>query len=351
MVSIDDMVLSVLGLVGFMDSLWVHMMVLEVMVIEVMRIFMVGVNRMVVVEGVMVGTIEAIDEWVVVESFMVSVSMVVITMMIIEVFVSMVILSKFSWISVSWSVCMVLIMQIMRFFDVWILEIVLMVSLGWTEMRDVFTVSLVSSCPFSVVSGSPFSVVSVSMMSIQLRIDKWRFVVGSSPVFGMVRSLLMRSSPEGIMESIFVDWFETWVDVSGRGFVSLFKSMSFGSGMSERCLVVLNVTSVLSDFLMIMRVWELMWLHDKRSLMWFNDFSVRDKWGVMEIAMSIIETVVRCFMMSFSVFKSMVSFSVIESMVFSSVANIVMSKIMVFWGEMAVISSPFVSMAMIDNVI
>ena len=60
MVSIDDMVLSVLGLVGFMDSLWVHMMVLEVMVIEVMRIFVVGVNRMVVVEGVMVGTIEEI---------------------------------------------------------------------------------------------------------------------------------------------------------------------------------------------------------------------------------------------------------------------------------------------------
>ena len=135
----------------------------------------------------------------------------------------------------------------------------------------------------------------------------------------------MRSGPEGIVQSIFVGWFETWVNVSCGSFMCLLKSMSFGSGMSERCFVELNITSMLSDSLMIMRVWEFMWLHDKRSLMWLDNFS-------MGVTMSISETV-------------------IESMVSFSVASFVVSNFMVFRGEMAILSLPFVSMAMIDNMI
>ena len=131
MVSIDDMVLSVFGLKGFMDSLWVHMMVVVVMVIEVMVIVVmvvsnvvVVVNCMVMMEGInfMVATIEAINEWIVIESFMlpksmvvivpmvVIVSMVVIAMLIVVVLVSMVVSSIFNWMSISWSVSMVVIM-------------------------------------------------------------------------------------------------------------------------------------------------------------------------------------------------------------------------------------------------
>lgn len=73
MVSIDNMILSVFCLVGFMDSLWVHMMV--VIVVEIMMIVKVMVVVMIiivmgvtVVESIylMVATIEAINEWIVV---------------------------------------------------------------------------------------------------------------------------------------------------------------------------------------------------------------------------------------------------------------------------------------------
>ena len=135
----------------------------------------------------------------------------------------------------------------MWLFDVRLIESVFMVCHSWTEMRDVITVSEVSSCPFSMMSGSPFSVVSSSPFSVvsgsPFSMVTVSFVMGISPVFGMVRSFVMAFSPEGVM-----DWFETWVDVSSSGFVSLFKSMSFGSSMSEMCIVELNVTSVLCEF-------------------------------------------------------------------------------------------------------
>lgn len=45
----------------------------------------------------------------------------------------------------------------------------------------------------------------------------------------------------------FVNWFETWVDIASGGFMSLFKSMSFGHCMSEWFLMVLNITPVLCN--------------------------------------------------------------------------------------------------------
>ena len=145
MVSIHDMGLSVFGLEGFMDSLWVHMMVVVVTVVVVMLIVVmvvsnvvVVINCMVVMEGInfMVATIEAINEWVVIEGFMLAksmvdivsmviivslvvivsmvvvVSMVVITMMIIEVLISMVLTGIYGWVSISWSVPTVVIAQV-----------------------------------------------------------------------------------------------------------------------------------------------------------------------------------------------------------------------------------------------
>ena len=230
----------------------------------------------------------------------------------------MVVTGVFNCMSISWCISMVIIMQVVWLFDMWCLESVVVVSHGWAEMSVVVFVIMMSSCPFSMM-------ISVSMVSIQLCINQRRFMVCASPVFGMMRSFLMRSGPEGIVQSIFVGWFETWVNVSCGGFMCLLKSMSFGSGMSEWCFVELNITSMLSDSLMVMRVWEFMWLHDKRSLMWLDNFS-------MGFTMSISETV-------------------IESMVSFSVASFVVSNFMVFRGEMAILSLPFVSMAMIDNMI
>ena len=116
--SINDMILSVFRLVGFVDSLWVHVMVVVV----------VGVT---VVEGVdlMVAAIKAVDEWVVVCGFVfvsvsmmsraisipvleisVAISMVVIamfkSMVVIAMFESMVVIEMFWGMSISWSVSM-----------------------------------------------------------------------------------------------------------------------------------------------------------------------------------------------------------------------------------------------------
>ena len=180
---------------------------------------------------------------------------------------------------------------------VWLIKSVFMVSHAWTVMRDVITVSKVSSFPFSMVSSSPFSVVSgspFSMVTVFL-------VVGISPVFGVVWSFVVRIGPEVM--------------------VSLFKSMNFGGSMSERCVVEVMVTSVLCDFVAKVMVWNFMWMNDKRSSMWVNDMSFR------------------IFVMEIFVVKSMVSFSVAMMMI----------KIMVLWGEMA--SFPVVSSAVIDNVV
>ena len=218
-VSIYKNVLSVLGLIGFMDSLWVHMVVIEVVTIEVMGITMVVIEvvGITMMKGInlVVGTIEAINEWVVVHSFVESISMVIMAMMIIKMFVSMVIFSVFNCPSVSWNISMVSGLQVVWLFDVWLIESIIVISHCWTEMRwgvMFIIIVMVLICPFSMVSHSPVSVVSglpISMVScspfsvVSVTCMVWRFVVDTSPVFGMVRSFMMRSGPVGIM-SIFM---------------------------------------------------------------------------------------------------------------------------------------------------
>jgi hypothetical protein len=113
-----------------------------------------------------------------------------------------------------------------------------------------------------------------------------------------------------------MNWFETWVDVASGGFMGLFESMSFSSGMSEWFLMELNIPSVLSNGLMVSRVWKFMRLNDKWSLMWLNNFSMWVQRSVMEFSM----------------------------------ADIVVANIVMFRGEMSVLSRPFVAMTVVDNV-
>ena len=89
MVTIDDMVLSVFGLIGFMDSLWVYVVVIIMVVIVMVNIVVVVIVMVIVVVVIVVMAVNhmimlsAIDEWVIIDSFVVSISMVVIAVMII----------------------------------------------------------------------------------------------------------------------------------------------------------------------------------------------------------------------------------------------------------------------------
>ena len=98
--------------------------------------------------------------------------------------------------------------------------------------------------------------------------------------------------------------------------------MGLSSSMSKWCLVVLNIASMLSNSLMVIMMWKLMGLNDDRLVVYLVLFHMRN-WSVMDVMMSIVETVV----------KSM------------------MWNLMVFWCEMTIFSLPVVSMAMIDNMV
>ena len=153
-VSINHMILSVFCLIGFMDCLWVHMMVIVVVGVTVME----GVD-------LMVAAIEAIDEWVVVCGFvLVSVSMMsgaisipvleismaismviiemIVSMVVIEMFISMVVIEMFCGMSESWSVTM-MVLYVVIVLDVWLIESVVVIGHRWTE--SVVTVSVVLS--------------------------------------------------------------------------------------------------------------------------------------------------------------------------------------------------------------
>ena len=79
----------------------------------------------------------------------------------------------------------------------------------------------------------------------------------------------------------------------------------------------MNIASMLSNSLMVIMMWQLMRLNDDRLVVYLVSFHMRN-WSVMDVMMSIVETVV---------------------------------KSVVFWCEMTIFSLPVVSMAMIDNMV
>ena len=156
---------------------------------------------------------------------------------------------------------------------VWLFKSVMVISLEWPHVRVVTVMILSSVCMVLRISrvGDPFaSVVSISVISSQLNVDKRSFVVCGSPVFCVMRGFLMRPSPVGVVQTNFMGWFETWVDIASSGFVCLAHSMGFSGSVPERFFMELNILSVLSNCFMIGRVWKLMWMNNEWSLVWFN---------------------------------------------------------------------------------
>lgn len=213
--SVDYVVLTMLGLISFMDGLRVDVMVIVMVVVVVvvnMVIFVVGffvvgcfvVGCFVVSKGVMMGTIISVYEWVVVRKLvnsMVAISVVAlrfvtvvstkvsvvsfslvgmvsfeVTVMAIATEVSVaevsvllsVVSPSFDGMTISWSVSVVVIMEVVWLFNVRLIKSVMTVSLSWAEssVSVVFMVSLVSvmSLESVVFWGEPFTVVLIVML-------------------------------------------------------------------------------------------------------------------------------------------------------------------------------------------
>ena len=292
--TIDEMWLSVFGLIGFMDGLWVDVMVIvveesvisvvEAMVVVVVVIMMVVM--VVIAMDVVVCTIVSVYEWVVVDGFVVMVIVVVSVMisMVVSMPVS-VVASKVMVIVVIVMVCLFMTVMISVngtiFFMVVVVDVVVSVS-------EAMSVSMVSVSVITPV-GSPFTVVSVSisvdvvvfmsesMISVK---SPGGFVVSSSPPVSMVWCLVVRSVEVRILMVAFV-----WKDVTNSDIISIVMGVSFSHVVSPVSLGVLHFLSVSTNVVVVMWVWELMWEDLEWSLSVVLGIDNTDVSGIMVIIM------------------------------------------------------------------
>ena len=291
--TIDEMWLSVFGLIGFMDGLWVDVMVIvveesvisvvEAMVVVVVVIMMVVM--VVIAMDVVVCTIVSVYEWVVVDGFVVMVIVVVSVMisMVVSMPVS-VVASKVMVIVVIVMVCLFMTVMISVngtiFFMVVVVDVVVSVS-------EAMSVSMVSVSVVTPV-GSPFTVVSVSisvdvvvfMSESMISVKSPGFVVSSSPPVSMVWGLVVRSVEVRILMVAFV-----WKNVTNSDIISIVMGVSFSHVVSPVSLGVLHFLSVSSNVVVVMWVWELMWEDLEWSLSVVLGIDNTDVSGIMVIIM------------------------------------------------------------------
>ena len=293
-ITVDEMWLSVLGLIGFMDGLWVDVMVIvveesvisvvEAMVVVVVVIMMVVM--VVIAMDVVVCTIVSVYEWVVVDGFVVMVIVVVSVMisMVVSMPVS-VVASKVMVIVVIVMVCLFMTVMISVngtiFFMVVVVDVVVSVS-------EAMSVSMVSVSVVTPV-GSPFTEVSVSisvdvvvfmsesMISVK---SPGGFVVSSSPPVSMVWGLVVRSVEVRILMVAFV-----WKNVTNSDIISIVMGVSFSHVVSPVSLGVLHFLSVSTNVVVVMWVWELMWEDLEWSLSVVLGIDNTDVSGIMVIIM------------------------------------------------------------------
>ena len=291
--TIDEMWLSVFGLIGFMDGLWVNMMVVVVeesmfsvveTVVVIMMVVMVIV--MVIVMEVVVCAIMSIYEWVVVDG------LVVMMIVMVSMMVSMVVIMPISVVVVMMVGMVCLFMTVVIsvdgaiFFMVIVVDIVAisMVSVSISVDTVVTMVTMAKSVSESMISmsvvtpvSSPFTVVSMSISMIFMSKSMvsmvspcglmvstnppisvvWSFVVWSF----MVWSLVVRSVEVGILMMALV-----WENVTNCNIISIMMGVPFSHVVSPVSLGVLHFLSVSTNVVVVMWVWELMWEDLKGSL-------------------------------------------------------------------------------------
>ena len=265
--TVDEMWLSVFGLIGFMDGLWVDVMVVVVeesvfSVVKSMVVIMMAI-MVVISMVVMVGTIVTVYEWIVVDGFVVM--MIVVVSVMISMVVSMPVSVVVSIVMVIVVIIMVcLLMTVVVSVNGAIFFVVVVVdgmAISVITVSEAVSVSMVSMSIVTPV-GSPFTVVSMSisvevvafMSESVISVKSPGFVVSSSPPVSMVWGLVVRSVEVSILMMAFV-----WKNVTNSDIISIVMGVSFSHVVSPVSLGVLHFLSVSTDMVMVMWVWELMW--------------------------------------------------------------------------------------------
>jgi hypothetical protein len=160
-----------------------------------------------------------------------------------------------------------------------------------------------------------------TMISISVVFGSWPFVMISEAMMGGIpfTVVCIKSMWIGIM-----DWFLTWVPMSSGNFVCLLKGVSLSHGMSERFLMSLYIPSVLSNMIMEFVVRGLVWENLEWLVMWFmNDRVLKVVKSMANIVMSDI-VVFWCHMSESPIAKIMVSISMVKTVV-SECHSVIMS--------------------------
>ena len=279
--TIDEMWLSVLGFISFMDGLWVDVMVIVVeesvfSVVEAM-VVMVVISMVVVV-----CTIVSVYEWVVVDGF------VVMVIVVVSVMISMVVSMPVSVVATIVMVIVVIVMvslfmTVMVSVNSTIFLMVVVVDVV-VSMSEAMSVSMISVSVVTPV-GSPFTVVSMSisvvfMSETMISVKSPGFMVSSSPPVSMVWGLVVRSVEVSILMMAFV-----WKNVTNSDIISIVMGVSFSHVVSPVSLGVLHFLSVSTNVVVVMWVWEFMWEDLKWSLAVVLGIDNTDVSGIMVIIM------------------------------------------------------------------
>ena len=281
--SIDEMWLSMLSFISFMNGLRVDVMVVvvEESMFSVMKTV---VSIMVVVTMV---SIESICEWVVVDGFVIVVMIVmVIISMMSSVMVISVMVSMVEGIMVIMSLFVIVVLSVngSKLLMVVVVDVVTIVakSMVAITVSVAITISMLRVSIMVTEVCSPFTVVSVSV-SMFSEVSEWSgFVVCSSPPFRVVWGLVVGGTPVSSFMSVVLTIMRK--DVTDSHIISIVVGVLLSHVVSVVSLGVLHLLSVGSNVMMIVWVWELMWVDFERSLVmfWINNTNVG---SVMELIM------------------------------------------------------------------
>jgi protein kinase X len=285
--SIDEMWLAMFGFISFMNGLWVDMVVV---VVEESMFSVVKTVVSIMVVVIMV-SIESICEWVVVDGFVIImvIIVVIVSMVSSEMVVSMMVIMMVSMM-VSMMVIMSLFMIVVlsvdgsEFFVVVVVDVVTIVAKSMVAITEsmAITISVLRVSEMVTEVCSPFTVVSVSE-SMFSKVSEWSgFVVCTGPPISVVWGLVVGSTPVSSFMSVVLTIMRK--DVTNSHIISIVVGVLLSKMVSVVSLGVLHLLSVSSDVVMIMWVWELMWVDFERSLVmfWINNTNVG---SVMEFIM------------------------------------------------------------------
>ena len=281
--SIDEMWLSMFGFISFMNGLWVDMMVV---VVEESMFSVVETVVSIMMVVIMV-SIESICEWVVVDGFVIiMVIVVVIISMVSSIMVVSMMVSMMHAIMVIMSLFVIVMLSVdgSKFFVIVVVDVVTIMAKSMVAITEAVakTISVLRVSVMVTEVCSPFTVVSVSE-SMFSKVSEWSgFVVCTGPVISVVWGLVVGGTPVSSFMSVVLTIMRK--DVTNSHIIGIMVGVLLSKMVSVVSLGVLHLLSVSSNVVMIVWVWELMWVDFERSLVmfWINNANVG---SVMEFIM------------------------------------------------------------------